>query len=106
MPSGVLLGHAHQQIVHANADPVNALTRMLCAVMALLAGEHARAQNQHLTYPVKPIRLIVPYPPGAGADGTGRALADSIVAALGQQVVAGELDLADRKSTRLNSSHT
>ena len=42
---------------------------------------------QQQAYPNKPIRLIVPYPPGAGADGTARALADSITAALNQPVV-------------------
>ena len=66
---------------------MHALARILFMVMALHVSTHVRAQNQHLIYPFKPIRLIVPYPPGAGADGTGRALADSIVAALGQQVV-------------------
>ncbi len=38
-------------------------------------------------YPTKPIRLIVPYPPGAGTDFTARALGERITEALGQQVV-------------------
>ena len=38
-------------------------------------------------YPTKPIRLIVPYPPGAGTDFTARALGERITDALGQQVV-------------------
>ena len=38
-------------------------------------------------YPTKPIRLIVPYPPGAGTDFTGREIAKIITEALGQQVV-------------------
>jgi tripartite-type tricarboxylate transporter receptor subunit TctC len=39
------------------------------------------------SYPTKPIRLIVPYPPGAGTDFTARALGERITEALGQQVV-------------------
>ena len=38
-------------------------------------------------YPTQPIRLILPYPPGAGADSTARTLGQIIIGALGQQVV-------------------
>ena len=38
-------------------------------------------------YPVRPIRLIVPYPPGAGTDFTGRELGAQFSKALGQPVV-------------------
>jgi tripartite-type tricarboxylate transporter receptor subunit TctC len=51
---------------------------------------HGPAQAQAPTptlYPTKPIRLIVPYPPGAGTDFTARALGERITEALGQQVV-------------------
>jgi len=54
----------------------------LCAALALAQGAGAQSR-----YPDKPIRLVVPYPPGAGADFTARALADAIIGALGQQVV-------------------
>jgi tripartite-type tricarboxylate transporter receptor subunit TctC len=39
------------------------------------------------TYPNKPIRIIVPYPPGAGTDFTGREIGKSINEAFGQPVV-------------------
>ena len=45
------------------------------------------AMTAHAQYPTKPIRLIVPYPPGAGTDFTARALGERITEALGQQVV-------------------
>jgi tripartite-type tricarboxylate transporter receptor subunit TctC len=38
-------------------------------------------------YPTRPIRLIVPYPPGGSTDPTGRAFATWLTDALGQQVV-------------------
>ena len=43
----------------------------------------ARAQ----TYPSRPITLIVPYPPGGGADAMGRMVAHRLSPALGQQVI-------------------
>jgi tripartite-type tricarboxylate transporter receptor subunit TctC len=38
-------------------------------------------------YPTKPVRLIVPYPPGGGSDGLGRIVALKLGEALGQQMV-------------------
>lgn len=38
-------------------------------------------------YPNRPIRLVVPYPPGAGTDFTGREMAAAFSASLAQQVV-------------------
>src|SRR5262245_43592509 len=38
-------------------------------------------------YPSRPIRMIVPYPPGGSTDPTGRAFAAWLSAAFGQQVV-------------------
>jgi tripartite-type tricarboxylate transporter receptor subunit TctC len=49
----------------------------------------ARAQRQGAagTYPNRPIRLIVPYPPGGGTDIVGRALSDKLRESLGQPIV-------------------
>ncbi|MEI7497172.1 MAG: tripartite tricarboxylate transporter substrate binding protein, partial [Betaproteobacteria bacterium] len=38
-------------------------------------------------YPNKPIRLIVPFPPGGGNDVIGRIIAQKLTERLGQQVV-------------------
>ena len=65
--------------------------RRFCFLLSGFAGVLAApspAQAQAPTpYPTKPIRLIVPYPPGAGTDFTARALGERITEALGQQVV-------------------
>src|SRR4051812_2712706 len=52
------------------------------AVAALVAGS-AIAQN----YPVKPIRVIVPFPAGGGIDAVARLLALKLSESLGQSVV-------------------
>ena len=39
------------------------------------------------TYPSRPIRLIVPYPPGGGTDIVGRVLGEKLSASLGQPIV-------------------
>jgi tripartite-type tricarboxylate transporter receptor subunit TctC len=51
--------------------------------VAALACTPAGAQ----TYPVKPVRLIVPFAPGGGTDLIGRILALSLGEALGQSIV-------------------
>ena len=48
----------------------------------LLAAGAAWAQ-----YPTKPVKMIVPYPPGGATDVIGRILAQRLSAVLGQQVV-------------------
>lgn len=55
----------------------------LAAFLALAAhAPQALAQD----YPAKPIRLVIPYPPGGGNDTLGRIVAQRLSTALGQQV--------------------
>ena len=51
---------------------------------ALILGFSAAV---HAAYPDKPIKLIVPYPPGGATDVIGRILAKNLGESLGQQVV-------------------
>ncbi|MDB5891930.1 MAG: Tripartite-type tricarboxylate transporter, receptor component TctC [Polaromonas sp.] len=44
------------------------------------------AFSQAADYPNKPIRLVIPYPPGGGNDTLGRIVAQRLSTALGQQV--------------------
>ena len=58
-------------------------TRIPIAVMLAAAAMGAQAQ----TYPTKPVRLIVPFPPGGGTDLISRAIAPKLSEAWGQQIV-------------------
>lgn len=51
---------------------------LLCALPLWAAAQ---------TYPSKPIRMVVPWPPGTPADVTGRVVAERMSAGLGQPVV-------------------
>src|SRR5688572_6397251 len=56
---------------------------VLAAFAACSAAHDAIAQS----YPVRPIRFIVPFPPGGGADTLARILASQVAESVGQQVV-------------------
>ena len=64
---------------------MTALHALLLALVALCASSvHAQSD-----YPNKPIRIIVPYPPGSGTDFTGREVGAAFSHALGQPVEIG-----------------
>ena len=59
------------------------ITRIALAALCLLASPLALAQ----AYPAKPVKLIVPFPPGGPTDIVGRFVASKLSEALGQQFV-------------------
>jgi tripartite-type tricarboxylate transporter receptor subunit TctC len=61
----------------------HALLAAATAVAAAAISTGASAQN----WPSRPVRIIVPYPPGSGTDIIGRVVAERLQAALGQPVV-------------------
>ena len=66
-------------------SPRSAIIRLLLALCAAaLFAAHAAAQ----TYPSKPVRLIIPFPPGGSNDVVGRMIAFQLSERLGRQVVA------------------
>ena len=59
------------------------LLAAIALVLACLVPDTAFAQ----AYPLRPIRVIVPYPPGGTSDILARSLGDKLGAALGQPIV-------------------
>lgn len=58
---------------------------ILLSLLSIASIGHTPARAQ--TYPVKPIRFVVPFPPGGSNDVLSRAVAQGLAAQLGQQVV-------------------
>jgi tripartite-type tricarboxylate transporter receptor subunit TctC len=56
-------------------------TAALIAAIAFVTGAHAQS------YPSKPVRLVVPFPPGGTVDITARAIAPALSEALGQNLL-------------------
>lgn len=67
------------------AFPRHGLRHALLALAALLPLASAPALAD--TWPSKPIRLVVPFPPGGAADVIGRYYAEQLTEALGQPVL-------------------
>ncbi len=59
---------------------------VLLALLISLAGQASAIHAQ--TFPSKPLRIIVPFPPGGAADVTSRLLGERMAEGLGQAVIA------------------
>ena len=68
---------------HANSRTT--VVRFIGAAFAIAAGASALAQPA--AYPDRPLRLIVPFPPGGGNDILARAVGQRLTEPLGQQVI-------------------
>jgi tripartite-type tricarboxylate transporter receptor subunit TctC len=66
------------------AMPGSRLIAVAALTLAVLAAGSAWSQT---AYPAKPVRWIVPWPPGGGADVLTRILSPKLGEALGQQIV-------------------
>jgi tripartite-type tricarboxylate transporter receptor subunit TctC len=63
----------------------NACAATLISCAAFSAAVHAQSAS---SYPSKPVRWIVPFPPGGGTDAISRTLTQKLSEAWGQQVIA------------------
>ncbi|RLK45622.1 tripartite-type tricarboxylate transporter receptor subunit TctC [Cupriavidus plantarum] len=78
----------HPRIAHRQTYAPTALTALAALVMAsALLPAAASAQNPAAGYPNKPIRLVIGFPPGGGADNSARLYGDALSRELGQPVV-------------------
>lgn len=60
---------------------------LLLSLLLLITGATAAPLFAADGYPVRPVRLVVPYPPGGGSDITGRAIGNKLNEYLGQTFV-------------------
>ena len=81
---------------------------VLAALAALVLAAPAHAQN----YPTRPIRLIVPFPPGGGTDAVSRIVAQELTKSTGWTIVVenkagagGMIGLADAARSRSNDGY-
>lgn len=79
------------------------MTRRTILAAALAAGLTSLASGSlaQQAYPAKPVRLVVPYPAGGGADGLARLVGSKMAEKLGQSVV---IDNKPGANTMLASS--
>ena len=67
------------------------ISHRLLAALLLTAAPFASPQN----YPVKPVRIVAPFPPGGGLDLVARALGQRLSAALGHSIIIDNRSGAD-----------
>ncbi len=65
--------------MHLQSRPIAAAVSTLCVALATSASAQ--------TFPAKPIRIVVPFPPSGSVDVAGRALQQPLAKAFGQSVV-------------------
>jgi tripartite-type tricarboxylate transporter receptor subunit TctC len=75
----------HAQFHQPRRARVTALAAACC--LPLLAAAAARAQEANANYPVRPVRVIVPYSPGGSSDTVARIIGQKLGETLGQQFV-------------------
>jgi tripartite-type tricarboxylate transporter receptor subunit TctC len=59
----------------------------LCVACVAITTSVQSASGQEAAYPVRPVRFVVPYPPGGSTDPTARLIGAHLTAIWGQQVV-------------------
>ena len=69
--------------MNSNNPKASIMKIVFTLLVSLFLGFTAQAQD----YPIKPIRIVVPYSPGGGTDTVARLMAAHISNSLGQQVI-------------------
>jgi tripartite-type tricarboxylate transporter receptor subunit TctC len=66
---------------------IDLVSRVCSVSVALLLAVPASDALSQIAYPVKPIRIVVPFPPGGSTDFLARGIGQKLTEAWGQQVV-------------------
>ena len=64
---------------------ISALAQLAFVALLLTIDAHAAVAPD---YPTRPVRMVVPFPPGGGVDATARVLGQKLTEAWKQQVIA------------------
>src|SRR5436309_13000780 len=72
----------HQSKMEGRTMNARLTAALLISLATLASAVHAQ------TFPSKPLRIIVPFPPGGAADVTSRLLGEHMAKGLGQPVIA------------------
>lgn len=62
-------------------------SQLCLAICVFSAAQSLFAQTSH-SWPARPLRVVIPYPPGGGGDAVGRTIAQPLSKALHQPVIA------------------
>lgn len=60
---------------------------ILAVLLAASSAFGQSAQDEALNFPTKPVRIIVPFPPGGGSEALARSIAEKLTERWGQQII-------------------
>ena len=85
MPTAVIANSAafERSLMHKLIQHCAGFTRVLLAAVAVAAAVPVCAQS----FPTRPVRMVVPYPPGGANDIVARLLSPSLIQQFGQNVI-------------------
>jgi len=73
--------------IAGHPEPGGYVHRLQCALALACAALPASAALAQQDYPTKPIRIVIPQPPGGSTDAVARLFARKMTETLGQQIV-------------------